>query len=158
MEPFNPLWILVALAVGTAIVKGLFWLRDVHTAKQGWADVTEEIRKDIKRIFHLLRSPVSGDSPLRLNTFGRDIAAKFGVGGAEAWAAHLAPSLEPAVAGMADFEIDGFADKYVRGELDAQTERSIAKCAYEVGADRDVVLLVLRVVLRDALLAAQSRS
>ena len=46
---FNPLWIIVIVAVSGALIKGLFWLRDVHTAKDRWTRFTIEQFPHLRR-------------------------------------------------------------------------------------------------------------
>ncbi len=57
---------------------------------------------------------------------------------------------------MEPFEIDEYCDAYVRNKLDDAWQRQVARCAFDFGIDRDGVLSVLRVVLRDALLALRN--
>ena len=77
---FNPLWILVALAVLGSIVKGLFWLRDVHNMKEGWQAFAKEIRGDIKKILERIPPPktLESASPLRLSEIGEKIHPEIG--------------------------------------------------------------------------------
>ena len=146
----NPLTYVLALAVGGALVKGLFWLRDVHNAKQGWGAVVDEIRADIKNILLRLPStpaPVESGSPLQLTDFGRKMATAMD---ASAWATTLAPSLREGLAGKRAFEIDEFSRKYVQEKM-SHDER-VSMCMYEMGVERDSALRVLHVVLRDELI------
>ena len=81
MMDFNPLWIIVALTALGLAVKGLFWLRDVHTAKEGWAKFTadtfpafaKEIRGRLDQLFERIPPPktLGAASPLSLNDLGR---------------------------------------------------------------------------------------
>ena len=57
---------------------------------------------------------------------------------------------------MEAFEIDEYCDAYVRNKLDDTWQRQVPRCAVDFGIDRDGVLSVLRVVLRDALLALRN--
>ena len=94
--------------------------------------------------------PVAGSSPLRLTEFGERIAADFG---AKAWAAGVAPQLRAQVKDFEPFEIDEFCNQYVQTKLSEQERRRVARCAYTFGIEAEGVQKVLRVVLRDALLA-----
>ncbi len=146
----NPATYLAAVAVGAAVVKALFWLRDVHNAKEGWGAVVGEIRADIKNI--LLRLPptpvpVESGSPLQLTDFGREMAKSMD---ASSWAEDLAPSLQGDLAGKRAFEVDEFSRKYVHEKM--RHDERVSKCMYEMGVDRDDALKVLHVVLRDELL------
>ena len=155
----NPLWILVTIAVGGALVKGLFWLRDVHTAKESWARFTaetfpafaKEIRGRIDQIIERIPPPktLASASPLRLSPLGEKVAESLNAGD---WASRVAPGLTAAVAGMEPFEIDRFSENYVETELGEQFEKRVAACAYDFGITRSAVLGALRVVLRDELI------
>ena len=112
----------------------------------------QEIRDKVDRIFERL-PPMSamGGSPLRLTDFGERISEWLDAG---AWAADLAPRLRGRVEGKAPFEVDRFSREYVHGdEIGPEWTRRIAACAYEFGADESGVFDVLRIVLRDELLA-----
>ena len=163
----NPLWILVVLGVGGAVVRGLFWLRDVQTMKTGWAqfttktfpDFAQEIRNDIrglqdeiKRIFERLpENPrtLRSDSPARLSEYGQKIADSLR---AKEWATSTATPILPEVVNKRPFEIEEFSRVYVSERLDPKATERVAACAYEFGIDRDSVRSVLWVVLRDELL------
>ena len=115
----------------------------------------QEIRDDFKIIMDRLpRHPTASNSPARLTEFGETIAESFG---AHSWARELAPSLVGKVIALPPFEIDAFCEDYVQG-LSETDQRRVARCAYEIGTDRDNVLVVLRVVLRDELLVRTGRA
>ena len=156
---FNPLWIIVIVAVGGALIKGLFWLRDVHTAKDGWTRFTteqfpafaKEIRGRIDQIFERLPPTPAGvapGSPLRLTGFGEEMSANMN---AQDWAAELAPTLQADLVGKRAFEIDEFSRKYVYEKM--RHDPRVSKCMYEMGVERENALRVLYVVLRDQLIA-----
>ena len=73
---------------------------------------------------------------------------------AKEWAAQIAED-QPfeALQVMQPFEVDDLAVGYVAENLSSEMSNRVAECAYEFGIERDTVLPVLRVVLRDALLA-----
>ena len=71
---------------------------------------------------------------------------------AKPWASDLAPSLRAEVAGKRAFEVDEFRRSFVHLRLNDDLKERVAACAYEFGVDRDDVLKVLQVVLRDELL------
>ena len=113
----------------------------------------KEIRLDIKNIF--LRLPATpqlfeSGSPLRLTEFGHAIANDLDAHG---WAKDLAPDLLGMVEGMQPFEVDEFSEKHVESGLSQEFARRVAKCAFDFGIERSTVRRVLRVVLRDQLLA-----
>ena len=147
----NPLTYVLAFAAGGAIVTGLFWLRQVHRAQQGWGEVVGEIRKDIKDI--LLRlpptpAPVTSGSPLQLTDFGRQMAMSMD---AHSWAAALAPCLREDLGGKRAFEVDEFSRQLVHANM--RHDERVLRCIYEMGVDRDDSLRVLQVVLRNALIS-----
>ena len=164
LEGLNPLWIIVGLTVVGAIVKGLFWIRDVTTAKDGWARFTKdsfpefakEIRDDLRQVRDqvnqiLLRvsKTIENGSPIRLSSLGEKIAIAID---AKTWVARIAQELKPKVSGMQPYEIDQFCERYVETELDAELLEKVARHAYEFGISQTGVLAVLRVVLRDELI------
>ncbi len=126
--------------------------------KQDAQGLREEVRQDIREVRQDLKTaflrlgmePVSGSSPLRLTEFGERIAADFG---AKAWAAGVAPQLRAQVKDFEPFEIDEFCNQYVQTKLSEQERRRVSRCAYTFGIEAEGVHKVLRVVLRDALLA-----
>ncbi len=92
----------------------------------------------------------AGSSPLRLTEFGKRIEAKLKP---EKWVAATAERLRPETDGLEPFEIDALCDEYVRNRLDKEWRRQVARAAYEFGSDDRAVGDVLRILLRDALLA-----
>ena len=143
-----------AIVVGTLIFKAGGWHSRVNADLSTLKQFMDEIRGDIKDILRRLPpQPVTGESPLRLTDFGRELAADVG---AEAWAERHAPTLRPRVAGLEPFEVDDLCAKYTHDSLDDDMSGAVARCAYEFGIERGAVLSVLRVVLRDALLQQRS--
>ena len=67
-------------------------------------------------------------------------------------AKNLAPTLLSTIVGTRAFEVDEFADHHVSDDLSEDWRVRVAECAYQHGLQRDQVLAVLRVVLRDELL------
>ena len=153
----NPVTYILALAVGTAIVKILWWIRDVTRGEKDFRVFVKEIKDDMKTIrehitdiFKRLPDPViAGASPFQLTDLGRKLSAELG---AEEWAANLAPTLSDDVAGKKPFQIDEYAEKYVRDNLSDEMVNLVAACAYDAGRTREDVLPVLCVVLRDELI------
>ena len=110
----------------------------------------DEIRNDIKKIFLSLPPPVvKSSSPVTLTELGEKIATSFG---AADWAKELAPTIANRIVGMAAFEIDEFCQEYVHVKVDDTHKTQVTRVAYEFGIDRQKVLNVLRVVLRDELI------
>ena len=149
---FNPLWILVGLTVLGLVVKGLFWLRDVHTAKQSWVKFTTETFPEfVKEVF--LRLPdkpeIAHSSPSQLTEVGEELAAFLR---AKEWAIQTATIVVSKVVNKRPFEIEDFSRTYVASELDPVMTERVAACAYEFGRERVGVESVLWVVLRDELI------
>ena len=146
----TPLIVTASLAVIYAVVKVIRWTARVDLKLNQFTDFAKEVRDDIKQIFlRLPPVPVVGSSPLRLTDFGEKMADFMK---AKPWATDLAPSLQAEVAGKRPFEVDEFSRGYVQLRLNDELKERVAACAYEFGVDRDAVLRVLQVVLRDELL------
>jgi len=145
----------VIVSVIAAILGIGYWVGQVNSDRKSLKEFMDEIRKDIKDILGRLPPPrpVQGSSPLSLTEFGERIADDIK---ARDWALSLARSLFDDVGAMEPFEIDEYCDAYVRNKLDDAWQRQVARCAFDFGIDRDGVLSVLRVVLRDALLALRN--
>ncbi len=146
----TPLIVTASLAVIIAVVKVIRWTATVDHRLEQFTDFAKEVRDDIKQIFlRLPPVPVAGSSPLQLTDFGERMADFMK---AKPWASELAPSLRPGVAGKRAFEVDEFSRNYVQMRLNDDLKERVAACGYEFGVDRDNVLKVLQVVLRDELL------
>ncbi len=113
-----------------------------------------EIRTEIKRILERLPPPrtIAGGSPLKLTEFGIAIAKAVH---AHEWAVNEAPALIPEVEDLEPFQIDQFSRSHVKEDafdkMNVTWQNRVDACAYEFGIDRDGVLDVLYVVLRDEL-------
>lgn len=92
MMDFNPLWILAILTVLGLVIKGLFWLRDVHSATEGWSEFTgetfpefaKEIREKIEEIFRRLPPVPAGvqtGKPAQADRLRRGNVEEHGRGG-----------------------------------------------------------------------------
>lgn len=151
---FNPLWILVAIAVASALITGGIWIGKVQIRTSALNDLMPEVRDGIKELLQRLPPrPVAGGSPLQLTDLGRDISQQIG---ADVWAWDKAEELAQHIKGFAaEFEFHAFADDYVRNKFDPSDEfrRKMEACAYQNGISTDQVKEVLVVVLRDILLA-----
>ena len=150
MSEWNPVYILAGLAVVGALLGIGKWIGAVNTDRESFKEFMNEIRADIKKIFQRLPpSPVTGNSPLRLTDFGKEIADKFG---AFEWARELAPELVDGVRGKEPFEVDEFSRKYVNDNWTTRWRRKVMECSYEMGTGMNNVLTVMSVVLREELL------
>ena len=109
-----------------------------------------DIRTNITEIFKSLGpAAVTRSSPLTLTDFGHQLSQRLQ---AVAWAHDLAPTLLDKVQNKQAFQIDEYAEDYVKRYLSADMKDRVALCVYEYGTNRPNVLLVLRVVLRDELI------
>jgi hypothetical protein len=95
----------------------------------------------------------AGSSPLKLTEFGKKIEAM--IEPAE-WVRATTERLRPETKGLEPFEIDALCQGHVGSSLDTEWHRRVARTAYEAGTDNRAVEDVLRVLLRDALLASAS--
>lgn len=144
----------VLLLVLGSVGKLLVWIGKVEEQRGTVAAFMVEIRGQLKEIFLRLPSTpeaVTSNSPLMLTDFGRKMADSMD---ATKWAVTLAPTLKSDIVGKRDFEIDVFSRDYVKEHM--RDDERVAKCMYEMGAERDNVLKVLYVVLRDELLRLRS--
>lgn len=152
MDWNNPLIFVVgAIAIIGAIWKLAEWKGRTDDSVAAIKDAIREIREDIKKILDRLPDPsVTRGSPLRLTEFGEEISQRLD---ARPWAESTAPDLLPEIRGMQAFQVDAFCETYVTERLDEEWNTKVAQCAYELSVNRDSVLSVLRVVLRDRLLS-----
>ena len=97
---------------------------------------------------------LAANSPLQLTEIGRTIAGEIG---ADAWAAELAPILTERAAAEPPYKVDPLCEDYVDRFLEQQMRDRVAEAAYEHGMERKDVLGILRVVLRNRLLADTGR-
>ena len=97
---------------------------------------------------------LAANSPLQLTNMGRDIAARIQ---AESWAAEVAPTLKHRTAVLPPYKVDALCGDYVDQCLELHMRDRVAETAYEHGMERTEVLSVLRVTLRNRLLADTGR-
>ena len=98
---------------------------------------------------------LAANSPLQLTDVGRDIAAGIQ---AETWATDIAPSLRDRAAVQPPYKVDALCADYIDQCLELHMRDRVAETAYKRGMERADVLAVLRVVLRNRLLADTGRS
>ena len=142
-----------AIALGTVLFVTGRWVGGVNEHRNSVKDILAEIREDIKNILKRLPpSTVASESPLRLTDFGQDISEQLDAG---TWAQRTAAELRNEVEGKQDFEVQEFCFTYVGEQFkpDDEQGRKVGRIAYENGIDREQVLNVLAIELRDALLA-----
>ena len=129
------------------------WATRVDGDLKRISEILDTIKEDIDRL--LGRSPaqaIESGSPTRLTDFGDRLAAHMD---AMQWAAGIAVELAPTLRGQEPYQVDQFAEAYVENSLSEEMKKTVARCAYEFGVGRVQPEAVLRVVLRDALLAAK---
>ena len=139
---------------------GLKTLQD--ETRQGLKTLREEMRHEhaeTRRTLDTLLLRVggtpstAGSSPLKLTEFGKKIEAM--IEPAE-WVRTTTERLRSETKGLEPFEIDALCQGHVGSSLDMEWHRRVARTAYEAGTDNRAVEDVLRVLLRDALLASAS--
>ncbi len=143
-------WLTPSALIAVIAALGVLW------AAARWTSRVDTdlgfLRGSVKTILqHLGLATVISDSPMILTDLGEQIARELG---AEKWAAEIAPSLLPQIKGNRAFEVDEFAESYVKEKLGDEWQDRVAASAYEHGLKRANILNVLRVVLRVELLRA----
>ena len=140
-----------AIAVLTLVFKIGDWKGHVDSDREAFKKFIEEIRNDIKKILERLpASTTSGSSPLQLTELGKSISEELK---AFDWAKQIAPELIRRVKGKHPYEIQEFCLDYVTREaVTEDMSKEIQTCAYENGVEKEEVLKVLAVELRDELL------
>ena len=160
MNADNPVfWIIMLTSVCT--VAGIIfaagrWKGEIDSERKRLESTLNafmaEIRADIKKIFlRLPSSTLSEESPLQLTELGRGISERLE---APRWASETAEKVRPRTKGMVPYDIQEFCRLYVRDDYEPsqEMEESIKACAYEHGLDRQQVLDVLAIALRDRLI------
>ena len=120
------------------------------TFMKGVQGELERIRASIEQI--LLRLPpvtVAHSSPIALTDLGEKVSHELDAPG---WAERTAPKLVADIEGQDSYMIQQTCFEYAGDKLDADMEARVRSCAYENGLDREQVVNVLAVVLRDRLL------
>ena len=116
----------------------------------------EEIRADIKEILERMGPAKStGGSPITLTDLGRKISERLDAG---AIADSLVPKIRARVSGMQPYEVQKPCFDYIRGSEFAPSDdvkALILQCAFDNGLNRDQVLDVIAIELRDRLLPGQ---
>ena len=92
--------------------------------------------------------------PLMLNELGARIAGWMEAG---AWSEARAAETAGEARGLPDWKIDELARRVCEERLGTDFERGIAACAYEFGLTQNDIRAVLRVTLRDRLIAGEGR-
>ena len=96
------------------------------------------------------RPLLTAGSPLQINDLGRKVSAEIQ---ADEWAAEIAPSLAERAAAEPPYKVDALCRHYVETFLHQEMRDRVDEAAYEHGIERPGVLAVLRIVLRNRILA-----
>ena len=147
-----PSIIVSALAVGALIFRVGKWVGSVESDRKDFREFIKEVRDDIKEILgRLPPSSVARGSPLQLTDLGRSISETLS---AREWAEKTASAIADRAQDKQPYEIQEFCFDYIKKEFSpaAELETRIGMCAYENGIDRDEVLNVLAIELRDVLM------
>ena len=152
----NPVTWLVVLSILGGILSGGIWIGHVNSDRMGFSEfmaetksVLEEIRNDIKNIFHKLPSPIAeGKSPRQLTEYGEKLSTKLH---ARDWAERTAPSVLTQVIGKKPFEIHNFCKEFIE-KISVEEHPGVFERSYENGITDENMKIVLAIVLRDELL------
>lgn len=142
---------IVFLAVSALVGVGI-WVGRVNSDRDAFKRFMEEVREDIKKIFERLPAKTATDqSPLKLTSLGEEISGELA---ASDWAKETAPAIAFEVAGKHPYEVQEFCLEYVKGNvLSENMQEKVKTSAFEHGLNKEQVLRVLAVELRDCLLA-----
>ena len=146
-------WIIAGVAVLTAIITIARWTASVDADRRNFKSFMDEIRNDIKQILGRLPPvAVTSSSPLGLTDLGRTISETIG---AKALATELEPQIRERAAGKHAYEVQELCFDFVKDEYTPRDEvkHLILACASENGIDKEQVLRVIAVELRDRILA-----
>ena len=154
MDWNNPL---IYIIPGLAALSGAIYLARWIGGKDEFAKTVgksiDEIRDDIKKIFHLMSADrtVEIGSPLRLTELGQSISANLE---AAAWAKRTAEEIAHEIEDKQPYVIQTYCFNFVRKSemLSAELTRKIQESAYNNGITVARVEEVLAIELRDALL------
>ena len=156
---FNPIWIVVGLAAAGVLIAIGRWIGAVNADRGTFGSSVEAVRDEIREIRDDIRkllqgqpsNTVSSDSPLKLTEVGIKVSEVLD---AAKLADDLAAELRPRAEGKHAYDIQELAFRFVRDEYgpDAEIESKIKQCAYDNGLNRNEVLDVLAIELRDRLL------
>ena len=118
---FNPIWIVVVLAVGGGLIAIGKWIGSVNTDRKSFHEFMTYVRDKLDKILDRLPPPpaVQANSPVSLTEFGEKISNGLSV---KAWAAKEAPSLVDEARGKQEFEIFEDCVSYVSVKLDVDED------------------------------------
>ena len=143
----NPTIVFLVLSAVAGIA---YWAGSTHRSVRTLERFMDEIRTDIKKIFEKLpASTVAGESPSQLTDLGKKVSEEIQ---ASDWAKETAPAVAFEVTGKHPYEVQEFCLEYVKKEDILSEEMQVKTSAFENGIQKEQVLRVLAVELRDNLL------
>lgn len=132
------------------------WKGGVDSDRETFKGFMNEIRNDIKQILKRLPpDTVRGDSPLQLTDLGKKVAKEIQ---ASDWVKKVALTITSEDAGKHPYEVQEFCLEYVKREkvLSEDMQEKVKTSAFENGIQKEQVLRVLAVELRDQLLMSST--
>lgn len=153
--PLNP-WMLVGtfVAVATVVFYIGKWVGGINAFKSAALGLLNDIRNDVRTLLDRVPAVhIARGSPLRLTELGKSVSTALD---APAWMGALAAELAERIAeATSPYDIQEFCLAYMRDEFDATADQiaRIKQCAYDSGLEKQHVLEILALELRDKLLA-----
>ena len=150
-------WIIATIAVAGLLGRLIYWMGTVDTDRKNFRLFIEEVRADIKQILgRLPPTAVTSSSPVRLTDLGHKISAEID---AKALAEELAGELAPIHRTKHAYEVQDGCMQSALNEYKPPPEVAvrIMGAVFENGIDKEQVLRVIAVELRDRLLADPNR-
>lgn len=151
---------ILVIAIGTIIWKIARWVERISSDNEKFnefmrntAGDIQNIKTNIAKIFGKLSpASIAEGSPLQLTELGERISQTLG---AREWARDTALTLDEKIKELSPYDIQEFCFDYAKNVLvpSNQLESKIKMCAYENAIERDAVLDVLAVELRNQLLS-----
>ena len=148
---------IVFLAVSACVGIGI-WVGRVNSDRDTFKKFIDRMGEKIEEILQKLpSSTVAGKSPLHLTGLGEKVSEEIQ---ASEWAKQIAPALLVRIANKHPYEVQEFCLEYVKGEdvLPEDMQEKVKTSAYQNGIEKEQVLRVLAVELRDQLLPEEKQS
>ena len=146
-------WWIVPLIVGGTIIFGAGqWVGHVNSDRKNFREFMTEVRNDIKELLRRSPpSPIKEGSPLTLSDLGKEISETLHT---HEWAEDVATTFSERIKGKEPYQVHEMCFDYIKNEFTptADQDRGIGRCAYEKSIEREKVLDVFAVELRDVLL------
>lgn len=176
LSEINPLYFLVAIAIGSLLVTAGIWIGKVNSDRQNFKEFMEKVREDFKEVRNDIRElrndikEVRNDikeifarlgpnlttksSPTRLTEFGKTVAECVDAKGITE---QLAKKIQEEVKGKTNYQIQSYCEEYIRDEFEPSEETVLRfeECAFENGLKIREINIVLALELRDRLLEMQ---